>query len=297
MEQSSSDDAQRKEIQDHEAAICTDSIDIWRFAAYAKPKYRFAISSRTTQAQEQTPRPTLTPIPRLTLTPVPTNESGPEPSPREQSPDIQWSQAASLVQSTPNQSILAITIRAVNVGRGDGGSNANLSYDSKTLRLLDVTPTRTQDWVRNHDEAAGMLTLALGRLAPNEQTTMQVQFLVLRMTTTTIRTVRDDGLDRANPLFLSLENPTVGPIKLTWQQKGAIITILGRGYKPGEQLSLWMNTRQNVTATVKGEFSVLTDNDGSINLMIPFPDQDVVSIVVYGRRSDVTGIVEFAQLP
>ena len=242
------------------------------------------------------PRPTLTPLPRPTLTPIPTQQSRPEKSPSEY-PDIRWSQAAALIQNPLNQSILMITVRGLNAGKADGSSDAVLYYNGETLRLLDVLPTRTNDWVRERDDVAGTLTLSLGQLTSSEQVTMQVRFLVLRTTTTTIRLIRTDGRDRANPLFLNLESSTIGPIRLTTQQNGATITIAGRGYKPGEKLAVWANTRQNRAVAIEGEFTALTDDDGSINLAIPFPEGNGMSIVVYGQLSDVTGIADIGQLP
>jgi hypothetical protein len=188
--------------------------------------------------------------------------------------------------------MLPITVRGVNIGNGSGRSDAILSYDPAALRLLDAVPLRSSDWVRTRDDAAGTLTLAVGTLAPDEQAMIQVRFLIQQNNSTTIRLVRDDARDRANPLFLDLAHVTEDPIPLTVQQIGSTITITGRGYKPGETLVLWANTRQGSVIAIDETFTAMNDEDGSIDLLLPVPEPDVASIVVRGDMSDVLGVAE-----
>jgi hypothetical protein len=241
------------------------------------------------QSPEQSSRPTLTPIIRPTLTPAST--SPPHSPSNERVVDVRWSQVLSDIQRLEHMTIFSLTVRGENMGSDSGSSAAILHYHTGVLRLLDVLPYRTIDWIPAHDEVKGKLTLGLGSVASGEQVRMRVRFVALRSAHTVIRLVRDDEQDHANPLFLNLEALSVEPIKLTGQENGSVFIITGRGYKPGEQLFLWANTRQDRAVAIDGEFFVLRDDDGSINLTLPPLQQDVESIVVYGRMSEVVGTV------
>lgn len=233
------------------------------------------------QTLAQPPRPTLTPRPQLPA-PGSSRDGG-------ESADIRWTQAISLSQS---QDMLSIAVRGINIGDGSGRSDAMLFYDPAVLRLLDAVPLRAIDWVRARDDAAGTLTLALGTLTPGEQTTLQVRFRIRQRTSTMLRLVRNDAHDRANPLFLDLAHVTGDPIPLAARQTGSTITITGRGYKPGEMLALWANTRQGSVIAIGETFSAMHDEDGSVDLSVPLPAPDVVSIVVRGEMSEVLGVAE-----
>lgn len=236
-----------------------------------------------TQAQQLPPRPTLTP-----QRPTELGDSHGSTS-----SNVLWSQSISSTHHGPDRSILSIVVRAVNVGGTDGSSDAIMYYDPLVLGLLDAVPSRPIDWVRARDDAAGTLTLAFGRLAPDEQTTMQIRFLIQEQTSSAVRLMRTDERDRANPLFLNLMKVASEPIQLTAQQPGSMLTVAGRGYKPGERLALWVNTSQDRAVAIEGIFTAMNDGDGSINLTVPLPNQiigEVVSIVVYGRMSDAIGV-------
>jgi hypothetical protein len=221
-----------------------------------------------------------------------------QPSPAASSqappPDVRWSQGLSQARSTPDQSILAIVIRGKNVGKGSGGSDAILHYDPAVVRLLDAAPMRISDWVRTRDDTAGTLTLALGELARDQDAMIYVRFLVVHHAPTVIRLVRTDGRDRANPLFLTADALDNAPLALTTEQTSTTIKISGRGFKPGEALALWANTRQGQAITIADGFRATNDADGSVSLLISLPAGDILSVVVYGRLSNAVGVAQVA---
>lgn len=241
-------------------------------------------------------RPTLTPIVRPTLTPPPAVPSPPAVTPdassNQQSADIRWSQVLSDVQHLQQVTLFSISVRGENRGSASGDSAAILHYDPATLRLLDVTAFRATDWVRAHDVFAGQITLVLGNVVPGEQIGMRARFVILQPTDTTIRLIRDDAKDRGNPLFLNLRDVSIEPIKLMLQENASTITMLGRGYKPGERLVLWANTGQESVIAIEETFTAMNDEDGSVDLRLPLPEPDVISIVVRGDISGVIGVAK-----
>jgi hypothetical protein len=236
----------------------------------------------------------LPPRPSPPLPPRPEPTANPAPSPPEDGalPDIRWSQALSISQSAEQPSVLSITVRAVNLGDGDGSSNAILAYDPEVLQILDATPMRSTDWVRARDDAAGMLTLAIESLASEAEAILQLRFFIQQETNTIVHLVRADGRDRANPLFLNLARLFEVSLNLMAEQHDTTLTITGRGYKPGEKLAVWANTRQDGAITIEDAFVAMNDDDGSVSLTIPMLDQGIVSVVVYGQISEVTSVVE-----
>src|SRR5437868_3240908 len=225
-------------------------------ALYTVADNRMIAQTMTTiLVAERCPEPTPTPAP--TSIPDPT----PDQPVREVSPDIRWSQAIERSQSVPAQSIVSIAIHGRNIGEGAGGSDGILRYDPTVLRLLDALPLRPGDWVRERDDPAGLLTIAFGELAPGAHATMYVRFVMLQSTTTVIRLTRSDGQDRANPLFLVPNTSNDGPMRLTTRWNDAAVMIIGHGYKPGEQLSLWANTKQEHAVAIEGSFIAGSDDD------------------------------------
>jgi hypothetical protein len=92
--------------------------------------------------------------------------------------------------------------------------------------MLDATPIRAGDWVRSRDDIAGTLNLALGSLAHHQQGGLRVRFLAIQpVSRTIVRTIRDDGQDLANPLFLSLGAFIDGPYLLTVERTSSGVKI------------------------------------------------------------------------
>jgi hypothetical protein len=241
------------------------------------------------QLPAQSSRPTLTPMARPTLTPTP--EATPRSPGHQGTADIRWSQVLSDVQHLEQATIFSVSVRGTNMGSAAGNSGAVLHYDPRVLRLLDVMRFRSSDWVRAHDEAQGQITLVLGNMATGERVTMRLRFLALMPTNTAIRLKRDDEQDRANPLFLSPGSLSLEPIQLTGREYKSLLVITGRGYKPSEQLSLWANAGQDQAVEIDGAYFASGDDDGNINLTLPALQQEVESIIVYGRASEVVGTI------
>jgi hypothetical protein len=125
----------------------------------------YLVSSGVLLAQTQETVLIADPCP--TPTPVPPPPSG---TPQPEAPaDIRWSQSAMPSRGAATGTILKITVRAHNIGRGAGRSDAILTYDPQFLRLLDAQPQRDSDWIRARDDQRGSLTVAAGLLHPNDQ--------------------------------------------------------------------------------------------------------------------------------
>ncbi|HYF64234.1 MAG TPA: hypothetical protein VD886_15540 [Herpetosiphonaceae bacterium] len=231
--------------------------------------------------------------PTPTAAPQPTVTAGPEST---IPPNVLWTQRAAPSRGAEAGSIVTLTVRGWNAGAG-GTSDALLRYNPQHLRLLDARPAREDDWVRERDDAAGTVRIALGYLAPDTATSMDLRFLVLDSDTDTVlRLIRDDGADRANPIFLRLGAFSDGPLRLGMSEHNAALSVTGRGYKPGERVSLWINPQQGAPRSIEGDFWASADPDGSVSLSIPAPDTTDVSLVVYGQTSQVTGVVDLATL-
>ena len=227
-----------------------------------------------------------------TIEPSPVPSAEPTVEPDVAPADIRWWQQASPSQGVPVGEIVTMTVQGVNIGQRRGGSHAVVQYDPAALRLLDATPLRTVDWVRGRDDAAGILTLALGSLAHNEHGGLRVRFLATqRLPLTAIRVIRDDGQDHANPIFLSLGALIDGPYVLTVQRSADALKVAGRGYKPGEPISIWANTSSGKTLAIAVDVRADNHQDGVVQLQLPIPGPDITSFVVYGRSSGVVGRV------
>jgi hypothetical protein len=231
--------------------------------------------------------------PTPTAAPQPTVTKGSEAT---IPPNVLWSQRANPSRGAEAGSIVTLTVRVWNAGAG-GTNEAMLSYDPQHLRLLDARPLREDDWVREHDDAMGTVRIALGYLAPNAAASMDLRFLVLSSDTDTVlRLIRDDGMDRANPIFLRLGSFSDGPLSLAISEVNKILSVTGRGYKPGERVSLWVNPQQGAPRSIEGDFWANADADGSVSLAIPAPDTTDMSLVVYGQVSQVTGVADLGTL-
>jgi hypothetical protein len=93
-------------------------------------------------------------------------------------------------------------------------------------------------------------------------------------------------------VFLTLGKHLDGPLVLEAQQTTSSLKILGRGYKPDEPLSLWSNYADGSTVAIPGVFHAQDDQDGTLALNFPALPASVTSVVVYGRSSLVTGVLE-----
>lgn len=238
---------------------------------------------------------TITIAPDCAIEPSPVPSAEPTIEPDVAPADIRWLQQASPSQGVPVGEIVTVTVRGVNIGQRRGGSHAVVHYEPAALRLLDATPIRAGDWVRRRDDAAGTLTLALGSLAHNEQGGLRVRFLAMQsIPLTAIRVIRDDGQDHANPIFLSLGRLIDGPYPLTVQRSSTALKVTGRGYKPGEPISMWANTSSGKTLAIAVDAGVDYHQDGDVELQLPIPGPDIASLVVYGRSSGVVGRVMLA---
>ncbi|HEX6292820.1 MAG TPA: hypothetical protein VFZ66_26785 [Herpetosiphonaceae bacterium] len=206
--------------------------------------------------------------------------------------DVLWSEAALPSRGATPGAIVTVSVRAFNAGRGAGASSARLSYDPAVLDVLDAQPQRADDWIRARDDRGGTLTIAVGALRPQEQTVVPIRFRVAGAApTTTLRLVRDDGLDLGNPLFLTIGRRLDGPLELQAERHGTVLGVTGRGFKPGEVLSVWGN-RADGSAVALGGGRTHDDRDGTITLNVQAPAAGVTSIVVVGRISGVTGLLD-----
>ena len=200
--------------------------------------------------------------------------------------DIRWRQQ--VVEATSNQ--LVIDVYATNYGQGLGSGEALLNYDSELLQLIEAQPTREHDWIRSHDQTTGNVQIALAPISP--QDTQRVRLVFAQHQTSgisSIRIVRDDGKDWANPLFLDLSQPHNTLIAVEHQTMQAQLRLRGKGYKPGERLSLWLNLPTGQTKAIAGIFSTNVDADGTIDLWVDLPAERYSSIVVQGQQSQVIG--------
>ncbi|HEY0735781.1 MAG TPA: hypothetical protein VGD69_12795 [Herpetosiphonaceae bacterium] len=224
--------------------------------------------------------------------PTPTNPY-PAPSDEAAPADVLWSQAATPSRGAVAGSLLTIKVRAYNVGRGSGRSDAILAYDPEVLTLLDAQPQRPGDWIRARDDRRGTLTISVGELRPRDFALVPVRFLVAGTAPdTTLRLARDDGRDLGNPLFLAIGVQLDGPLVLT-AERGATLRLAGRGFKPGETLSIWGNRGDGTTVALGGGYAG-DDRDGTLALSLPAPASGITSIVVHGRISGVTGLLDLA---
>jgi hypothetical protein len=221
--------------------------------------------------------------------PMPEPSAGPSPAAPAKLPDIQWSQGATPSRGAAVGAIVVVAVRGANAGAGTGGSAGILGYDPALLRLLDAQPSRADDWVRDRDDAAGMLTLAFGPLAPQERATLVVRFRVLGPTAeTVIRLTREDGEDRGNPLVLSLGATRDGPLSLDVTETATQLVLRGRGYKPGEPLAVWGNTVDGRSAPIAAPVQAGDDDAGTVTVQLGPLDESITSLVVMGKISGVT---------
>lgn len=230
------------------------------------------------------------------VVPTPANPY-PAPSDEAAAPaDVRWSQAATPSRGAAVGSLLTVSVRASNLGRGAGRSDAILSYDPAVLQLLDAQPQRRGDWIRARDDRRGTLTISVGTLRPRDAAIVPVRFLVTGSASNTVlRLARDDGRDLGNPLFLTLGATIDGPLELQAAGNATTIRLAGRGFKPGETLSVWGNRGDGSTVALGGGFAG-DDRDGTLALSLPNPAADLTSIVVHGRISGVTGLLDLRGL-
>ncbi|HEY0605181.1 MAG TPA: hypothetical protein VGD58_19840 [Herpetosiphonaceae bacterium] len=225
--------------------------------------------------------------------PTPTNPY-PAPSSEAAPADVLWSQAATPSRGVVAGSLLTVKVRVYNVGRGSGRSDAILSYNPEVLTLLDAQPQRPGDWIRARDDRRGTLTISVGELRPRDFALVPVRFLVAGAAPdTTLRLARDDGRDLGNPLFLAIGAQRDGPLVLTAERSAPTINLAGRGFKPGETLSIWGNRGDGSTVALGGGYAG-DDRDGTLALRLPAPASGITSIVVHGRISGVTGLLDLA---
>lgn len=71
--------------------------------------------------------------------------------------------------------------------------------------------------------------------------------------------------------------------------------MTGRGFKPGEALSVWGNRGDGSTVALGGGFAE-NDRDGTLALSLPSPAANITSVVVHGRISGVTGLLDLRGL-
>ncbi|GAA5529012.1 hypothetical protein Hgul01_02815 [Herpetosiphon gulosus] len=200
--------------------------------------------------------------------------------------DIRWRQQ--VVDTASNQ--LVIDVYATNYGQGLGASDALLTYDPVLLQLREAQPTREDDWIRSHDQTTGKVQIAFAPISP--QDTQRLRLVFAQHETSgmiSIRIVRDDGKDWANPLFLNLAQPRNTLLTVEHQTLQAQLRLRGKGYKPGERLSLWLNLANGQTKAIAGIFSSNFDQDGTIDLLVNLPTERYSSIVVQGQQSQVIG--------
>ena len=222
--------------------------------------------------------------------PSPSNEAVAAPA------DVRWSQAATPSRGVAVGSLLTVRVRASNLGRGAGRSDAILSYDPAVLQLLDAQPQRRGDWIRARDDRRGTLTISVGTLRPRDAALVPLRFLVTGSASNTVlRLARDDGRDLGNPLFLVLGAQIDGPLELQAASNVTTIRLAGRGFKPGETLSVWGNRGNGSTVALTGGFAG-NDRDGTLALRLPTPAAEITSIVVHGQISGVTGLLDLRGL-
>lgn len=200
--------------------------------------------------------------------------------------DIRWRQQ--VVDTASNQ--LVIDVYATNYGQGLGASDALLTYDPVLLQLREAQPTREHDWIRSHDQTTGTVQIAFAPISPQDTQRLRLVF-IQRQTNgiSSIRLVREDGQDWANPLFLDLAQPHNTLLKVDHQATQTQLRLRGKGYKPGERLSLWLNLANGQTKAIAGIFSSNLDQDGTIDLLVNLPTELYNSIVVQGQHSQVIG--------
>lgn len=230
--------------------------------------------------------------------PIPSTQPTPQPAPSPDArPDIQWSQRATPSRGVAVDEIVMIAVRGTNAGNAGGSSSALFRYDPALLRLLDAQPGRTGDWVRDRDDAAGTLTLTFGRIESRESATLLLRFRALRPNAETLlRLVRDDGQDQANPLFLSLGTTIDGPLPLEVIETDTPLVLRGRGYKPGESIAVWGNTREGRAVPLAAVASAAENEAGTVELQLSSLDNSITSVVVVGRLSGVTSVVDLVDM-
>ncbi|WP_110516859.1 hypothetical protein [Herpetosiphon llansteffanensis] len=205
--------------------------------------------------------------------------------------DIRWRQQ--IVDTPSNQ--LVIDVYATNYGQGIGPSEAVLSYDPAVVSLIEAQPTREADWIRSHDQTTGNVQIALAPINPQDTQRLRLVFIQHQTSgMSTIRLVRDDGKDWANPLFLDLAQPSQLLIRLEHRTTQAQLRLRGKGYKPGERLSLWLNLPTGQTKAIAGIFNSNGDQDGTIDLWVDLPTERYTSIVVQGQQSQIIGQSRFS---
>ncbi|GAB4205914.1 MAG: hypothetical protein OHK0022_32450 [Roseiflexaceae bacterium] len=227
----------------------------------------------------------------LTPTPgYPPPASPPSVKPAEPEAAVRWSQALTTTALLGQRPAIALLVRAFNDGQGSGPSEAVMSYDPNVLELIDVTPQRDTDWVRSRNDNDGTLVITLGDLAPEEQMTLRVRFVVRRSIATSVRLSRVDGRDRANPVLLVPERRGPAPVVLGVRRSSDAVVITGAGYKPGEPLVAWVNTRRGQVVALDGRWIAGQDDNGNVELTLVLPPEEIASVVVYGRWSSVLGV-------
>ncbi len=200
--------------------------------------------------------------------------------------DIRWRQH--VVNASSNQ--IVIDVDATNYGQGIGPSEAVLTYDPAVVGLIEAQPTRDDDWIRSHDQTTGNVQLALAPISPQDTRRLRLVF-IQRQTSgmSSIRLVRDDGKDWANPLFLDMAKPSQALILLEHQTTQAQLHLRGKGYKPSERISLWLNLPTGQTKAIAGIFNSNVDQDGTIDLWVDLPTERYTSIVGQGQQSQIIG--------
>ena len=205
--------------------------------------------------------------------------------------DIRWRQQ--VMDTATNQ--LVIDVYATNYGQGLGASDALLTYDPAVVALIEAQPTSEDDWIRSHDQTTGNVQIALAPISPQDTRRLRLVFIQHQISgMSTIRLVRDDGKDWANPLFLDLAQPSQPLMRLEHQITQSQLHLFGKGYKPGERLSIWLNQPNGRTEAVLGVFNAKLDPDGTLELWMDLPTERYSSIVVQGQQSQVIGQSTFS---